>query len=106
MPSPYKSNGSSRRSRHGSVWASTRPLAWGNLTASSACQRLLADAGYPCPAPLDGPATTDGHTATIESLLERGEPGDAHEPATRKAMARSLLAQLEILRAVPAGALA
>lgn len=83
-----------------------KPFNTGNLTASSACQRLLADAGYPCPDPLDGPATTDGHTATIECLLERGEPGNAHEPATRKAMARSLLAQLEILRAVPAVALA
>jgi hypothetical protein len=83
-----------------------KPLNTGNLSAISACQRLLADTGYPCPAPLDGPATTEGHTATIESLFERGQPGDAHEPATRKAMARSLVAQLEILRAVPAAAVA
>jgi hypothetical protein len=31
-------------------------------------QRRLADAGYPCPAPVDGPATTDGLMAVIETL--------------------------------------
>jgi hypothetical protein len=76
------------------------------LATTSRCQRVLAGAGYPCPLPLDGPATTEGWTATVESVLDRGEPGDAHRPATRRLLARSLLAQVEILRAVPAGALA
>jgi hypothetical protein len=50
------------------------------LSAAAACQRRLAKAGYPCPEPLDGPATTDGLTAVIETLCSEGEPGDSHEP--------------------------
>jgi hypothetical protein len=69
------------------------------LSAATACQRRLADAGYPCPEPLDGPAATDGLTAVIETLLTDGEPGNGHEPSTRRAMAHALFEQLELLRA-------
>lgn len=34
------------------------------LRAAAACQRRLAEAGYPCPEPLDGPATTATPTST------------------------------------------
>ena len=67
---------------------------------------MLADAGYPCPSPLDGPAVSAGHTATIEAWLDGGEPGNAHQPAIRKTMARSLAMQPEILREMPSGVLA
>ena len=73
------------------------------LAAAVAAQRLLADAGYPCPSPLDGPATTGGLTATVDTWLDDGVPGDAHEPATRRAVARSLAEHVELLRALPAG---
>ncbi len=46
------------------------------LSAAIVCQRRLADAGYPCPWPLDGPATSDDLTAVIEQLVVDGEPGD------------------------------
>ena len=82
------------------------PVYLGQLAAASACQRALAEGGYPCPLPLDGPAISDGHAATIEAFLDRGEPGNSHERATRKAMARSLAAQPEILRHMPAITLA
>ena len=55
-------------------------------------------AGYPCPAPLDGPSSTDGLTAVIETLLTDGEPGNGHEPGTRRAMARALFDQIQLLR--------
>lgn len=71
------------------------------LDAALACQRRLARAGYPCPEPLDGPATTDGLTAVIETLRANGQPGNGHEPGTRRAMARSLFEQLELLRGTP-----
>jgi hypothetical protein len=72
------------------------------LAATVACQRLLADAGYPCPAPLDGPVERDGRVVLLEALLDRGERGDAHLPATRRAMAGALAEQILLLRAVPA----
>jgi hypothetical protein len=72
------------------------------LAAAVACQQLLADAGYPCPAPLDGPVECDGRVVLLEALLEQGERGDAHLPATRRAMAGALAEQIQLLRAVPA----
>jgi Ser/Thr protein kinase RdoA (MazF antagonist) len=75
-----------------------RPADLAYLSAATACQRRLADAGYPCPVPLDGPATTDSVTAVIETILTDGEPGNGHEPRTRRAMARALFEQLELLR--------
>ncbi|MBO0884434.1 MAG: hypothetical protein J2P17_29705, partial [Mycobacterium sp.] len=75
-----------------------RPADLAYLTAATTCQRRLADAGYPCPAPLDGPATTDGVTGVIETLLTNGEPGNGHESGTRRVMASALFEQLELLR--------
>jgi hypothetical protein len=72
------------------------------LAAAVACQRLLADAGYPCPAPLDGPVAVDGRVVLLETLLDHGERGDAHVPATRQAMANALAEQISLLRSVPA----
>jgi len=76
-----------------------RPADVGRLGAATACQQILAEHGYPCPRPLDGPASTDGLVAVLESRLERGQPGDAHQPAIRRALAHSLAEQVEILRA-------
>jgi len=72
------------------------------LAAAVEAQRMLAGAGYPCPTPLDGPATTGGLTATVDTWLDEGVPGDAHRPATRRAVARSLAEHVELLRALPA----
>ena len=71
------------------------------LAAAVTCQRRLADSGYPCPVPLDGPAVTDGHVAVLETRLERGELGDAHRPEIRRALARALWAQVDLLRPLP-----
>lgn len=72
------------------------------LAAAAAAQRLLASAGYPCPTPLDGPATTAGLTATVETPLDEGVPGNAHRAPVRRALARSLAEQVQLLRSLPA----
>jgi Phosphotransferase enzyme family len=81
------------------------PVDLNRLRIGTACQRRLAEAGFPCPRPLDGPATTDGRTAIVETLLERGGSGDAHDASTRRAIARSLAAHVDMLRGVDADAL-
>jgi hypothetical protein len=57
-----------------------RPVNVARLAAAVVCQRQLAAAGYPCPLPVDGPAVTAGRVAVLESLLDAGTPGNAHEP--------------------------
>jgi hypothetical protein len=53
-------------------------------------QRSLVAEGFPCPTPLGEPATLAHGLAIVESLLETGEPGDAHDPAVRRVMTRTL----------------
>jgi hypothetical protein len=71
------------------------------LAVVVACQRLLVDASYPCPAPLDGPVEVEGHVVVLEALLDVGGRGDAHVATTRQAMAHALSEQIRILRSVP-----
>ena len=70
------------------------------LEASLTALRYLSSTGYPCPAPVAGPFLRDGHTVTIEALLEQGTAEDARRPAIRRAMASSLVEHIRILRAV------
>jgi Phosphotransferase enzyme family len=74
----------------------------GRLAAAVSCQQVLADAGYPCPTPLDGPVAAGSRVVVLESRLDRGAVGDAHQPVVRGSMAGALAAQVEILRVVPA----
>ena len=78
-----------------------RPVNVAYLSAAIACQRRLADAGFPCPRPLDGPAATDDLTTVIETLVADGEPGDGHKPGVRLAVARSLFEHIDLLRGHP-----
>jgi len=80
------------------------PARTASLAAAVNAQRLLSVAGYPCPSPLDGPATTDGLTATMETLLDTGAPGDGHDGATRTAIATSLAQQVQLLATLPESA--
>lgn len=73
-----------------------------SLAAAVEAQRLLAGAGYPCPEPVDGPAATDGLTATVETWSDAGVAGNAHRAPVRRALARSLAEQVQLLRALPA----
>ncbi len=80
------------------------------LSACFEVRRLLVRRNYPCPAPIGEPVRAsfrreDGEVApffTAEDLVERGEPGDGHEPGVRSAMTDAL-AQL-ILGAAPLSA--
>jgi hypothetical protein len=65
-----------------------RPMAFHE--ASSAVRAHLAGAGFPCPLPLAPPLRVGTAVATFERLLEAGEPGDAHDPTVRGAVAASL----------------
>jgi hypothetical protein len=58
------------------------------LAAAASCQGFLADAHYPCPAPLEAPGEVDGRIVLLETLLDRGEQGDAHSAATRACLKR------------------
>jgi hypothetical protein len=73
------------------------PVTVSRLEAVVRCQARLFAVGYPCPEPFDGPAFTDRHCAVVEGLHERGDPGDAHQPAIRRAVVRSLVEQVELL---------
>jgi hypothetical protein len=66
------------------------------LTAVQTVQRALWCSGFPCPEPLDGPVRLGGGLATIESLLDAGEPRDANHPAWRRTIAEALAWHLEI----------
>src|SRR5215217_8416810 len=70
----------------------------GRLAAAMFYQRILADAGYRCPVPMDGPVATESRVVVVESWLDRGEVGDAHQPAIRRAMAQALAQQIQVLR--------
>ena len=55
--------------------------------------------GFPCPEPLGGPVAVGDRYATVEALVDDGEPGDTHEPARRRLVAEALASHLEIARA-------
>jgi hypothetical protein len=81
------------------------PVNADRLAAASRYQRILADSGFPCPMPLDGPSPTDGRIATIETLLDHGDAGDGHDPFVRRSLAASLAAQVDTLRGAADGSL-
>jgi hypothetical protein len=66
------------------------------LAAVQELQRALWRSGFPCPEPLAGPVRFGEGLATAESLLDAGEPHDAHHPAYRRTIAESLAWHLEL----------
>jgi hypothetical protein len=69
--------------------------------ATAAAQRLLADAGFPCPTPLSGPDVVGKLVLSAETMLRDGSPGDARDPITRVALVTGLAEHIELLRAHP-----
>jgi hypothetical protein len=67
----------------------------------SSAQRVLYEAGFPCPSPLAGPDVVEGVVLSAETLMERGDRGEGREPRTRLAIVRGLLEHMQILREVP-----
>jgi len=66
--------------------------------------RWLAELGYPCPAPILGPAPLANGLATIEELLERGQRGNGFEPECRKLIASGFAELMDRLRSFPGDA--
>lgn len=62
----------------------------GYLTACFAFRRLLVSEGFPCPRPLGAPTRVGPAWLTAEERMTSGSPGDAHDPAIRRAIAESL----------------
>lgn len=65
--------------------------------ATKDAQRTLADAGFPCPAPLAGPEEVEGRVLTAETLIDGGRP-DGREPSTRHLLADGLARHIQLLR--------
>ncbi len=68
------------------------------LLAVADVQRPLANAGFPCPLPLADPVSIGRTWATFEELIARESHRDGHEPAVRRAMARTLWALVDTAR--------
>jgi hypothetical protein len=68
------------------------------LEAVQAVQRHLVTGAYPAPEPLLAPTPLGRGTAVVESYLDRGERGDAHDPDVRRALAVGLADLVERCR--------
>lgn len=66
------------------------------LTACADLRHLLVKEGFPCPRPLTGPVRVGPAWVTAEEQMTAGARGDGHDPAIRKAIARSLARMLAI----------
>ncbi|HET6794613.1 MAG TPA: phosphotransferase [Acidimicrobiales bacterium] len=74
------------------------------LAAVAGVQAHLAEAGFPCPRPLGGPASVGGGWATVETYLP--DPGQPPiEPAMSEASAAGLARVVELCRSVRAAGL-
>lgn len=74
------------------------PLDRAALRQVALVQRLLADHGYPCPAPLLGPEPLGRGLATVEAWLADGAQVDAHQPHARALVAAELHRHVALLR--------
>jgi hypothetical protein len=68
------------------------------LQAVHDLQSELFRAGVPCPEPLVAPRPLGSGFATADSLLDRGELRDTHDPACRRLIAWALASHLQITR--------
>ena len=62
----------------------------GHLAAVQRVQAQLADGGFPAPRPVLAPAPLARGVAIVETLLDRGEWADAHDPPVRRMVAAGL----------------
>jgi hypothetical protein len=69
--------------------------------ATATAQRLLADAGFPCPQPASGPDQFEGLVLSAETLMTAGRPGSGRQPSVRRSIAAGLAEHVEILRGHP-----
>jgi hypothetical protein len=72
------------------VKAYRRDVDIAHLTATQRVQERLAADGFPAPRPVVAPTPLARGFAIVETLLDRGQWVDAHEPTGRKAVAAGL----------------
>lgn len=81
------------------VKAHRRPVDLAARRATTAAQRILAAAGFPCPTPISGPDEFDGLVLSAETLLAAdGTVETGRRPGARRAMAAGLAEQVRLLR--------
>jgi hypothetical protein len=68
------------------------------LEAVHAVQGTLFRAGFPCPEPLLEPTRVGNGFAVVESLVDKGEYRDTHDPTCRRLLAEALAWHLELTR--------
>ena len=83
------------------VKAHRQPVDLTARRATTTAQRVLADAGFPCPQPISGPDEFDGLVLSVEALLTVGRPESGRRPGVRRSLAAGLAEQVEILRGHP-----
>jgi hypothetical protein len=76
-----------------------------HLVAVQHVQETLSATGFPAPRPLLSPTRIANGRAIVETLLDRGQPADAHDPPIRQAMAIGLARFVQGAAAVPTAGL-
>jgi hypothetical protein len=76
-----------------------------HLVAVQRVQETLSAAGFPAPRPLLPPTRIANGLAIIETLLDRGQPADPHDPTIRQAMATGLAGLIQGSAAIPTAGL-
>jgi Phosphotransferase enzyme family len=71
------------------------------LRAVRRVQGHLLERGFPAPRPLAGPAPFGPGLATVDTFVDEGEHGDAHDPSIRRTMAKTLARLIDLAREVP-----
>lgn len=69
-----------------------------HLAGVQRVQARLADDGFPTPRPVLAPTSLARGVATVETLLDRGDRADAHDPAVRRVVAADLAQLVERAR--------
>lgn len=69
-----------------------------HLAAVQRAQARLACGGFPAPSPVQAPAPLERGVAIVETLMDRGDWVDAHDPAVRMAVACGLAQFIEHAR--------
>lgn len=75
-----------------------------DLTAVAAAveaQRLLWEAGFPCPRPLAGPDDVAGAVLVVEALVDGGAAPDGRATGVRPLLAAGLARHVDVLRGSP-----
>ena len=72
-----------------------------HMTSVRRVQRHLAENGFPCPAPMAGPALLGRGLAVLDEFLAAGRPPDPHDCVERRIMADGLFRLMDAAAGAP-----